>query len=113
MTIEDLKKEFIKFRDERNWKQFHTPKDLAVSISLEALELFQWKSKDEELKVPKEKIEEELADVFMYCISMSDVLNIDLKEAVIKKLKKNHEKYPVEKVKGKTNKYTFYQENNA
>ncbi len=112
MTIEELKKEFVKFRDERDWKKFHNPKDLAVSISLEAselLELFQWKSEKEINSVPKEKIEEELADILLYCLSMSDILNIDLKNATLEKLEKNRKKYPAEKVKGKAHKYTFYE----
>lgn len=112
MTIEKLKKEFVKFRDERDWKKFHNPKDLAVSISLEAselLELFQWKSEKEVSDVPKEKIEEELADILLYCLSMSDILNIDIKKATLAKIGKNRKKYPLEKVKGKSHKYTFYE----
>jgi len=116
MTIEELKKEFVKFRDERDWKKFHNPKDLAVSISLEAselLELFQWKSEKEINSIPKEKIEEELADILLYCLSMSDILKIDLKKATLEKLEKNRKKYPAEKVKGKAHKYTFYENKKA
>lgn len=116
MSIEELKKEFVKFRDERDWKKFHNPKDLAVSISLEAselLELFQWKSKKEVSSVPKEKIEEELADIFLYCLSMSDILGIDLKKATLEKIEKNRKKYPTEKVRGKAHKYTFYENKKA
>lgn len=113
MTIEELKQQSAKFRDERDWKKFHNPKDLAISIALEAselLELFQWKPKEEWDNVPKARVEEELADVLIYCLLMSDILNIDLAEAVRAKIKKNGEKYPADKVKGRSDKYTHYQE---
>lgn len=101
-----------RFRIERDWKQFHTPKNLAISISLEAseiLEHFQWKN-DEEVKMylesHRENIAEEMADVFVYLLMMSHDLNIDLLEATFSKVKKNAEKYPVEKAKGTAKKYT-------
>lgn len=112
-TIAELKKRFIQFRDERDWKKFHNPKDLAVSISIEAnelLELFQWKDNaevEEMLKNPKkmQEIRDELADIVTYCLSASDTLNIDLSEAVTQKLAKSAIKYPVEKAKGNAKKY--------
>ena len=108
-TIEDLKKDITAFRDERNWKQFHTPKDLAISISLEAaelLEVFQWSGTDMIVEDKREKIEEELADVLIYCGLMADALGIDVSEIITKKLQINREKYPIEKAYGKSDKYT-------
>jgi len=109
--INDLIKRIIAFRDVRDWKQFHNPKDCAISLSLEAsevLEHFQWKSKEEiEKYVIKHKIEigEELADVLSWVLLMSHDLKIDILDALEKKIKKNEEKYPVEKAKGKHTKY--------
>lgn len=97
-----------KFRDDRDWKQFHNPKDLAISISLEAselLEVFQWSGTDVTCDSKKYKIKEELADVVNYCIHMADACNLDLDEIVREKIILNNKKYPVEKAKGKSNKY--------
>ena len=97
------------FRDDRNWRQFHTPKDLAISLSLEAselLEVFQWSGTDLQCREKKAKIEEELADVLCYSILMADVCGLDLDEIVQKKVKRNAEKYPVDKAYGKKDKYT-------
>jgi len=113
LPLSFIKKLVIKFRDERKWKKYHNPKDLAISISIEAnelLELFQWLSKKEVLlkcKDPKfkERIEEELADVIIYCLSLADVLKTDISKIVVKKIKKNEEKYPVNKFKGHYYKY--------
>ena len=99
----------LKFRDDRNWKQFHNPKDLAISISLEAaelLEVFQWSAEDTECKEKTDKIKEELADVVNYCILMADTCGLDLDEIVQAKVKRNNEKYPVEKAYGCKKKYT-------
>ncbi len=100
--------QILKFRDDRDWKQFHNPKDLAISISLEAaelLEIFQWSGADISTEGKMEKIEEELADVVNYCVLMADACNLDLDEIVLKKIARNNEKYPVEKAKGKSDKY--------
>jgi len=108
MTQETIN-QIIKFRDDRNWRQFHNPKDLAVSISLEAaelLEVFQWSGADTLCESKKDKIKEELADVLNYCILMADVCGLDLDEIVQEKLKRNNEKYPVEKAKDSAKKYT-------
>lgn len=108
MTQETID-QILKFRDERDWKQFHNPKDLAISISLEAaelLEVFQWSGADISNEGKQEKIKEELADVVNYCVLMADVCGLDLNEIVQKKIKKNNEKYPIEKAKGKSDKYT-------
>ncbi len=100
--------QILKFRDDREWKQFHNPKDLAISISLEAselLEVFQWSGADISSDNKIEKIKEELADVVNYCVLMADTCGLDLDEIVQEKIKKNNEKYPVEKAKGKSDKY--------
>ena len=95
--------EVLKFRDDRDWKQFHDPKDLAISISLEAselLEIFQW-SRDDVYCLDKiDKIKEELADVVNYCILMADACNLDLDKIITDKIKLNAAKYPVDKAKG-------------
>jgi len=99
----------LKFRDDRNWKQFHNPKDLALSISLEAaelLEVFQWSGSDTVCESKKDKIKEELADVLNYCILMADVCELDMDEIVQEKIKNNNEKYPVEKAKDSAKKYS-------
>ena len=101
--------EVLKFRDDRNWKQFHTPKDLAISISLEAaelLEIFQWSAADLTCEHKIEKIKEELADVVNYCILMADACGLDLDTIVHEKIIRNNEKYPVAKAYGSKEKYT-------
>lgn len=108
MTKETIN-QILKFRDDRDWKQFHNPKDLAISISLEAaelLEVFQWSGSDVSAEGKMAKIREELADVVNYCVLMADACNLDLDEIVQAKIKVNDQKYPVEKAKGKSDKYT-------
>ena len=98
----------LKFRDDRNWKQFHNPKDLALSISLEAaelLEIFQWSGSDTECEGKMDKIREELADVLNYCILMADRCGLDMDEIIQEKVKRNDEKYPVEKARDSAKKY--------
>ena len=100
--------EVLKFRDDRNWKQFHNPKDLAISISLEAaelLEVFQWSGSDTVCESKKDKVREELADVLNYCILMADVCGLDMDEIVVEKIRRNNEKYPVDKAKDSAKKY--------
>ncbi len=110
-SIENLTKRIIAFRDARDWKQFHNPKDVALSLVLEAgevMEHFQWKNKDEMEKYVKDNkkaIGEELADVLYWVLLMSHDLNIDVLDALEKKIKINEDKYPVEKAKGKHTKY--------
>ncbi len=109
--IQKLTNKIVDFCEERDWKQFHNPKDLAVSLVLEAgevLEHFQWKSEKEikkYLKTNKEEIGEELADVLYWILLASYNLKIDVLESLDKKIKKNAEKYPIEKCKGKHTKY--------
>ena len=103
-ALEELKTKISQFTKERDWNQFHTPANLAKSISIEAnelLECFQW---DEE-HFDKNAVYEELADVINYCIQMATVLDVDIKTIVLDKLKKVEQKYPVEKCKGKSTKY--------
>jgi len=98
----------LKFRDDRNWKQFHNPKDLAISISLESaelLEVFQWSGSDTLCEEKIDKIKEELADVINYCVLMADACELDIDEIVQEKIKRNGEKYPIEKSKDSAKKY--------
>ncbi|AJC71525.1 nucleotide pyrophosphohydrolase [Thermococcus guaymasensis DSM 11113] len=113
-TIHELTSKIVKFRDERDWNKYHTPRNLAISLVVELgelLEHFQWKNDDEILKLAqkpdkREKIEEELADVAIYLFLLANELSIDLETAILNKIKKNEEKYPVDLVKGKYVKYT-------
>ena len=103
----------LRFRDDRDWLQFHTPKDLAISLSLEAeelLEVFQWSAEDVKCENKMDKIREELADVINYCILMADVCELDLDEIVRAKVRLNNQKYPVEKSFGSKEKYTELRE---
>ena len=110
--IQNVINKIKKFRDERDWMQFHDPKNMAVSITIEASELlenFQWKTKDEVdryIQDHKEEVRDEIADIALYLFELADNLNIDLLEAMETKLAKNERKYPVEKAKGKHTKYT-------
>ncbi|MBE6507929.1 MAG: nucleotide pyrophosphohydrolase [Methanobrevibacter sp.] len=104
--MEELKSEIIKFQKERNWKEFHTPENLAKSISIESAELlehFQW-GKDYNI----DEVAEELADVLIYCMYMADALDLDIKEIISNKMEKNAIKYPVDKSKGNAKKYTEF-----
>ncbi|HJH01772.1 nucleotide pyrophosphohydrolase [Aerococcus urinaeequi] len=96
------------FRDERNWRQFHNEKDLALSITLEAselLEIFQWKTAAEGVE-NLDAIKDELADVLIYAYMLADNLNLDIDDIIERKLIKNKEKYPVEKSRNNNSKYT-------
>ena len=108
-TIELIKK----FRDDRDWKQFHNPKDLAISINLEAselLEIFQWSAEDLECTDKLDKIKEELADVLNYCVLFADRYGLDMDAIIQEKIKKNEAKYPVSKSCGVSTKYTDFEE---
>lgn len=111
--LNEIKNIVKKFRDDRDWNQFHKPKDLAVSLTIEAAELlecFQWKSdEDIEKKIKDgdlENIRHEIADVAVYLLHLCDQMNIDLYQAIKEKMKLNEEKYPVSKSKGSSKKYT-------
>lgn len=102
--LEELKQRIKKFSDDRDWNKFHTPSNLAKSISIEAnelLECFQWDENNYDLQAVKE----ELADCMNYCIQMAQALNVDLIEIINDKMDKNEKKYPIEKAKGKSTKY--------
>jgi len=109
---ETLKKKINDFSEERDWKKFHNPKDLALSLVLEAtevLEHFQWKNGEQidiHVENKKTEISEELADVYYWLLTLSSDLNIDLDKALDDKIEKNREKYPVDKSKGNSKKYT-------
>lgn len=110
--IKALIKKIRKFNKDRDWDQFHNYKDLAISLSLEAsevLEHFQWKNHketDERVKTHREELAEELADVFIYLLHISDKAGVNIIKAANKKLAKSAKKYPVKKSKGKHSKYT-------
>lgn len=110
-SIRELQEKIVAFRDARNWKQFHNPKDMAISISLEAaelLEIFQWSGADLEAAGKRDKIREELADVLMYCGLLANDLDMDISEIILEKLEVNNRKYPVGKAYGNAKKYTEF-----
>ncbi len=103
--IQEILVEIRKFNEERDWDQFHNGKDLAIALSIEAgelLECFLWKSAEE---AKSDKIREELADVLNYAFQMADKYNLDIKEIMLEKIRKNAGKYPVDKAKGSARKY--------
>ena len=103
---EEIIQALLKFRNERDWDQFHNPKDLALAISIESaelLELFLWKNAED---ANTEKVKEELADVFSFAFLLAEKYGFDVKEIVLDKIKTNGVKYPVEKAKGTSKKYT-------
>lgn len=103
--LEELRKAIVQFTQERNWGQFHNGKDLALALSIEASELneaFLWK---EASQVNVDKVKEELADIFNYAILIADKYDLDIKHIVLDKLRRNAEKYPVEKAYGSAKKY--------
>ena len=109
MLRDETIRRVLKFRDDRDWRQFHTPKDLAISLTLEAaelLEVFQWSGADLECRDKLERIREELADMMSCCVLMADVCGLDLDEILREKVAKNEAKYPVEKARGRADKYT-------
>lgn len=103
--LEELRQSIVKFTQDRDWDQFHNGKDLALALSIEASELneaFLWKDAKE---VNVEKVKEELADIFNYAILIADKYDLDIKQIVLDKLRRNAEKYPVEKAYGSAKKY--------
>ena len=110
MLKDETIRRVVRFRDDRDWRQFHTPKDLAISMSLEAaelLEIFQWSGEDVHCSEAQlAHVRDELADVLSYCILMADVCGLDLDEIMNTKVSKNEAKYPVEKARGNAAKYT-------
>ncbi|MCH8553113.1 MAG: nucleotide pyrophosphohydrolase [Natronospirillum sp.] len=103
--MDELIEQLKQFRDERDWKQFHNPKDLALALSIESgelLEAFLWKTPEE---AEREKVKEELADVFAFALLLADAYDFDVREIVLDKIGKNAKKYPVDKAKGTSRKY--------
>ena len=106
--MKDITKMLIEFREARDWKQFHSPENLSKSIVIEAAELlenFQWSK-----EFNKEKVVDELADILIYCVLMADSLEVEVDEIIKDKIIKNNERYPVEKAKGNSKKYTEHVE---
>ena len=107
--IQILIEELVKFRDARHWEQFHNSKDLALAISIEAAELnelFLWKNAEDSEKVDRDKIAEELADIFAFSLLLANKHEFNVKEIVLEKIHKNSLKYTVDKSTNKSNKYT-------
>ena len=107
--IREIVDALLKFRDERDWEQFHNPKDLALAISIEAaelLELFLWKSHEQ---ADPGKVREELADIFAFSFLLAEKYGFDVKEIVLEKIEKNKLKYPADKARGSARKYTEYE----
>lgn len=115
-TLEELKERISAFVKARDWEKFHSPKNLSMSLAIEAaelMELFQWATTEESRtlhldKAYKNKIEEELADIATYLLNLCSVLKIDLGNVIVKKLEVNAQRYPVDLVKGKAGKYRDY-----
>jgi len=111
MHIKELQDKIDKFAKERDWDQFHSPKNLVMALTSEVgelIEIFQWLTQEQSKKENIDEIENiknEVADIFIYLLRFSDILDIDLEEAVIKKMKMNADKYPIELSKGNATKY--------
>lgn len=119
VTLQDLKQKMADFVHERDWEQFHTPKNIAMSIAIEAAELmehFQWLTVEQSKQLNEQELAdmgEELADIIIYSLSMANFLNLDLAKTVMDKMEKNIRKYPADQVQGKSHKYTYYLQNKA
>lgn len=113
-TLQELKERMAGFVRERDWEQFHTPKNLSMSIAIEAAELmehFQWLTVEQSRSLDVEalgNVGEELADIVIYALSLSNFLGLDLSDTILRKMDKNERKYPADQVKGKSHKYTYY-----
>jgi len=117
ITLQEIKAHIKQFIKERDWEQFHSPKNISMSISIEAAELmehFQWLTIEQSRKLlndkeKREEIEDELADIAIYIIDFCNLFDIDIEKSIIKKLEKTAKKYPANFVRGKIHKYTYYQ----
>ena len=118
-TLHDLKERMAAFVRARDWEQFHSPKNLSMSIAIEAAELmehFQWLTVEQSRSLDAaalDEVGEELADIVIYALSLSNFLDLDLADTVLRKMAKNECKYPAEQVKGKAHKYTYYSDKTA
>lgn len=114
--VEDLKARLKQFADERDWDQFHAPKNLVMALSVEASELlehFQWLSEEQSQNLNPEQhqlVAHEMADIFIYLVRLAGKLDVDILRAVEEKIKLNAEKYPADKVRGSSRKYTEYKD---
>jgi dCTP diphosphatase len=114
--LDKIKLRLRRFADERDWDQFHSPKNLAMALIVEAAELvehFQWLTEKQSQTLPADKlteVEQEIADIQIYLIRLADKLGVDIEKAVNAKIKLNEKKYPAEKVRGKAGKYNEYDE---
>ncbi len=109
MTFEEAAEKALAFRNARDWKQFHTPKDLAISIAIETgelLEVFQWSGGDLSVEKNREHAVEELADIAIYCTYMAEALGVSLPDIMCDKIDVNEAKYPVDKARGNAKKYS-------
>lgn len=115
-TLHELKERMAAFVRARDWEQFHSPKNLSMSIAIEAAELmehFQWLTVEQSRNLDPaalDEVGEELADIVIYSLSLSNFLGFDLADTVLSKMAKNERKYPAEQVKGKSHKYTYYRD---
>jgi len=113
-NIQDIQERLRKFAEERDWDQFHSPKNLSMALIAEAAELvehFQWLTEKQSANLPNEKlveVQEELADILIYLVRTADKLNVDLIHAALEKIEKNEKKYPVDKAKGTAKKYSEF-----
>lgn len=112
LNLGQIQKKMANFAQEREWQQFHSPKNISMALTVESselMEIFQWMS-EEDSKNPdtktREKIKEEVADVLLYTFRLADLLNINIEEVISKKMEKNARNYPIEKSKGNSKKYT-------
>ena len=112
--IQGLQQKLTEFAKERDWEQFHSPKNIVMALNVEASELlehFQWLTEEESSQLSEEKLQQvgtEIADVFLYLIRLSQLLNIDIMQASVDKMEENAHKYPAEKVRGSHKKYNEY-----
>ncbi|MBI1222645.1 MAG: nucleotide pyrophosphohydrolase [Bacteroidetes bacterium] len=107
--LQELTNKLLEFRNARDWEQFHDSKNLATAISIEAAELnelFLWKNLEQSEEVDRDKIKDEIADILAYTLLLAERHGFNVKEIVLEKIAKNNEKYPVEKAKGNSKKYT-------
>jgi dCTP diphosphatase len=116
MELEELKRKVIEFRDARDWAKYHNPKDLAISLMLEAaelLEIFQWKDAGDVEAIQRDpenrnRLKEELGDILIYVLNMCQAFGFDPSDVILKKVEMNEKRYPIEKAKGSAEKYTKY-----
>lgn len=112
--LDQLQQKIRSFADDRDWDQFHSPKNISMALIVEAAELvehFQWLTEEQSRELPEKtylQVEQEMADIFVYLLRLADKLDVDLIDAAKRKIQHNEEKYPVEKVRGSAKKYTEY-----